>query len=47
MLSKQLFDNFEKMYPATDYNDDNVSIKVVKIIESYTKLINYNTWRKR
>ena len=29
-----------------DYQDTNVSIKVVKIIQSYTKIINKNIWRK-
>lgn len=29
-----------------DYRDTNVSIKVVKIIQSYTKIINENVWRK-
>lgn len=29
-----------------DYQDMNVSMKVVKIIQSYTKIINKNIWRK-
>lgn len=29
-----------------DYNDKNVSLKVVKIIESYTKIVNRNVWKK-
>lgn len=29
-----------------DYQDRNVSLKVVKIIESYTKIINKNIWKK-
>jgi UDP-N-acetylglucosamine 2-epimerase (non-hydrolysing) len=29
-----------------DYQDANVSMKVVKIIQSYTKIINKNIWRK-
>jgi UDP-N-acetyl-L-fucosamine synthase len=29
-----------------DYKDINVSIKVVKIIQSYTKIVNQFTWRK-
>jgi len=32
--------------PPQDYNDANVSEKVVKIIQSYTKIINRNIWRK-
>ena len=30
-----------------DYQDANVSIKVVKIIQSYTKIVNKNIWNKR
>jgi len=29
-----------------DYQDTNISMKVVKIIQSYTKIINKNIWRK-
>jgi UDP-N-acetylglucosamine 2-epimerase (non-hydrolysing) len=29
-----------------DYQDTNVSMKVVKIIQSYTKIVNRNIWRK-
>jgi UDP-N-acetylglucosamine 2-epimerase (non-hydrolysing) len=29
-----------------DYKDRNVSLKVVKIVESYTKIINKNVWKK-
>ncbi len=29
-----------------DYRDTNVSMKVVKIIQSYTKIVNRNIWRK-
>ncbi|MFS7200066.1 non-hydrolyzing UDP-N-acetylglucosamine 2-epimerase [Carnobacterium divergens] len=36
----------EKTVLANDYVDTNVSIKVVKIIQSYTKIINQFTWRK-
>jgi UDP-N-acetylglucosamine 2-epimerase (non-hydrolysing) len=30
----------------TDYQDENVSIKVVKLIQSYTNIINKNIWDK-
>ncbi len=30
-----------------DYTDVNVSVKVVKLIQSYTKIINASVWRKR
>ena len=38
--------NNEETILAHDYVDTNVSIKVVKIIQSYTKIINRNTWNK-
>ena len=31
----------------TDYQDTNVSMKVVKIIQSYTKIVNRNIWNKK
>ena len=33
--------------PVPDYQDENVSAKVVKIIQSYTEIINRMVWRKR
>jgi len=30
-----------------DYQDTNVSVKVLKIIQSYTKIVNKNIWNKR
>ena len=39
-------DNGEKTFVAPDYCDDNVSVKVVKIIQSYTKIIDRFVWRK-
>jgi UDP-N-acetylglucosamine 2-epimerase (non-hydrolysing) len=38
--------NNEETVLAPDYVDTNVSVKVVKIIQSYTKIINQFTWRK-
>lgn len=32
--------------PTPDYVDENVSTKVVKIIQSYTGIVNRNVWRK-
>lgn len=32
--------------PVPDYTDENVSIKVVKIIQSYTNIVNKMVWRK-
>lgn len=32
--------------PVPDYTSENVSVKVVRIIQSYTEIINRNVWRK-
>jgi UDP-N-acetyl-L-fucosamine synthase len=45
-LVRAMKENNELALPATDYLDKNVSVKVVKIIQSYTKMINYTVWRK-
>jgi hypothetical protein len=39
-----LFDNPEAL--PVDYRDINVSDKVVRIIQSYTKIVNEIIWRK-
>jgi UDP-N-acetylglucosamine 2-epimerase len=45
-LSRELKKNNELVLVAPDYIDENVSIKVVKIIQSYTKIIDKVTWDK-
>ena len=45
-LSKDIYEACEKNVKINDYLDENVSIKVVKIIQSYTKVINKFTWNK-
>lgn len=45
-LAKAMQDNAEPTVMACDYQDANVSVKVVKIIQSYTKIINEFIWRK-
>lgn len=45
-LSRGMQNNNEPIVDAHDYKDTNVSIKVVKIIQSYKEIINRNTWRK-
>ncbi|SIQ30963.1 non-hydrolyzing UDP-N-acetylglucosamine 2-epimerase [Halanaerobium kushneri] len=45
-LSRNMKKNDEQTYLADDYQDDNVSIKVVKLIQSYTKIIDDVVWRK-
>ncbi|MEA5051089.1 MAG: UDP-N-acetylglucosamine 2-epimerase (non-hydrolyzing) [Oscillospiraceae bacterium] len=46
-LCVSMFENSEPVAPVPDYTDTNVSVKVVKIIESYTKLINADIWKKK
>lgn len=45
-LSRAMWENREKTVLANDYIDDNVSVKVVKIIQSYAKIVNQFVWRK-
>ncbi|MBU8757223.1 UDP-N-acetylglucosamine 2-epimerase (non-hydrolyzing) [Priestia megaterium] len=45
-LSRAMQENKEKTILATDYVDENVSVKVIKIIQSYGKIINQFIWRK-
>ncbi|HOA15997.1 MAG TPA: UDP-N-acetylglucosamine 2-epimerase (non-hydrolyzing) [Bacillota bacterium] len=46
-LSRSMYDNKEKATVPPDYVDDNVSAKVVKIIQSYTGIINQVVWGKK
>ena len=43
-LSRAMWNNKEQRNLAPDYLDENVSVKVVKIIQSYTKVINNVVW---
>lgn len=45
-LAVAMFQNGEPVVLAEDYADANVSVKVVKIIESYAKIVNLTTWRR-
>ena len=45
-LCREMWDQREKTVLAPDYLDDNVSVKVVKIIQSYTSIIDEYVWRK-
>jgi UDP-N-acetylglucosamine 2-epimerase (non-hydrolysing) len=40
-------ENSNCIYTVPDYERDNVSSKVVRIIYSYTEYINRNTWKKQ
>lgn len=41
-----MHENGDDGLPVPDYTDDNVSMKVVKIIQSYVGVVNRMTWRK-
>lgn len=45
-LSTKMYENGEKVVEAGDYADDNVSVKVVKLIQSYTHIVNKTVWLK-
>ena len=45
-LTRSMKKNKEKFSLAENYLDDNVSVKIVKIIQSYTKVVNLFVWRK-
>jgi len=45
-LSRNIKKNGEGAILPDDYKDDNVSVKVVKIIQSYAKIINKVIWNK-
>ena len=39
-------ENGDNGIPVPDYVDENVSTKVVKIIQSFTNVVNKMVWRK-
>ncbi|AOH55865.1 UDP-N-acetylglucosamine 2-epimerase [Peribacillus muralis] len=45
-LSRAMWENEEITYLANDYQDENVSVKVIKILQSYVKIIDKVVWRK-
>ncbi len=46
-LAVAMFENKESVVEAEDYADENVSVKVIKLIQSYTKIVNETVWLKR
>ena len=46
-LSRSMLENNEETALPLDYTDINVSVKVVKIIQSYTKVIDKFIWQKK
>ncbi len=45
-LAVSMKDNNEEVVMAEDYADTNVSVKVVKLIQSYTHIVNKTVWLK-
>ena len=46
MMAVSMHENREPTVEATDYSDANVSIKVVKLIQSYTDVVNRTIWNR-
>ena len=46
-MAISMFENKEPYVLAEDYKDHNVSLKVVKIIQSYAKIVDMTTWLKK
>ncbi len=46
-LARAMYDNREQLIESPDYSDANVSMKVIKLIQSYTKIVNETVWLKR
>lgn len=45
-LSDAIFKRYRVCYPVPDYVEENVSTKVVKIIQRYTGVVSKMVWRK-
>ena len=45
-MAVSMRDNQEKVEMPDDYHDTNVSVKVVKLIQSYAKIVNMTVWNK-
>ncbi len=46
VIATEMFEENRNSSAVSDYSDTNVSEKVVKIIQSYTKIVNEYIWRK-
>jgi len=45
-LCRNMWENGERGADVPDYGDMNVSAKVIKLIQGYTKIVNQTVWRK-
>ncbi|MDO4188425.1 MAG: UDP-N-acetylglucosamine 2-epimerase (non-hydrolyzing) [Lachnospiraceae bacterium] len=46
-LAVSMYENNEEVVMSPDYSDTNVSVKVVKLIQSYTDIVNRTVWLKK
>ena len=46
-LAAAMFENGEETAMPADYEDTNVSVKVVRLIQSYAKIVNLTVWGKK
>ena len=46
-LAVSMYENDEEVVMSPDYQDTNVSVKVVKLIQSYTDIVNRTVWLKK
>ena len=46
-LAREMWENEEPVALASDYGDTNISVKVVKLIQSYTPIVQNVIWRKQ
>lgn len=46
-LAVSMYENGEEVVMSPDYSDTNVSVKVVKLIQSYTDIVNRTVWLKK
>lgn len=46
-LAVSMYENNEEVVMSPDYQDTNVSVKVVKLIQSYTDIVNRTVWLKK
>jgi len=45
-LARSMWEHGEPVSPVADYTETNVSVKVIKVIQSYTKVVNKVVWGK-
>ena len=45
-MAVEMNNNGDLGIPVPNYTDENVSVKVVKLIQSYTGVVNKMVWRK-